>query len=311
MRANSFDQYCSTTGVNEKRQIGLCNHSPFEGKPVWRNVFSAQGAPPVDQEPLPQTSLEPPRKSSKKLYLLLGVVAVAAVLIAVVFMFSIPQGLGETIPYGVSYAVGEKLTYDLSATVDMYGQHIVETGTMSMHAVSFDGENYTIDEATHYDVQGASQDYSFTLIMNKAGQMVGGSNLPSQLDGTFSMIQGSPGSSLFLNRTDVRVGETIHIPLDMNYSGISMSGTENCKIGAVENVTVAAGTYKTFKIELSTTDFHISSQGVDASLSITGQLRMEYGTGHAIDFSMQATETASGMTMSVTVDMALTGDTME
>jgi hypothetical protein len=252
---------------------------------------------------------EPVRKSRKKLYVLIGVVAVAAVLLAVVFMLSVPQGLGETIPFGYNYTVGERLTYSISITMDAAAGHVVETGSMNMRIVSFDGENYTIDEAVHYDVQGVSQDTSFTLIVNKAGQLVGYSNLPSNLQSTYSMIQGTTGVGMALNRTEVRVGETVQIPLNMANSSLTLSGTANYKVGNIENVTVQAGTYKTFKIELSTSDFHISNQGVYMSSSITGELHMEYGTCHVVDLSMQETVTGAGTTVSLTINMTLTGDT--
>jgi hypothetical protein len=278
---------------------------------TWGRIFSAEGTPPLEQEPIPPSPMEPERKSRKKLYALLGVVAVAVVLIAVILPSMIPQGLGETIPYGISYNVGEKLTYSISVSLTYNGQQVSETGTMSMHVVSFDGDNYTIDEAVHYELQGTSQDNSFTLIMNKAGQLVGTANLPSQIQDMTSMIQGSPGYGLFLNTTEVRVGETFHVPMDMGNSTFTMTGTENCKIGAVENITVQAGTYKTFKIDLSTSNLHASTQGIDVSLSLSGHMHMEYGTDHCIDFSLQGTETAQGMSLSLTMDMALTSDTVE
>ena len=276
---------------------------------MHRRCFPAESAPPVGQESIPPMPPEPAKKSRKKLYVLIGVVAVAAVLLAVVFMLSIPQGLGETIPFGYNYTVGERLTYSISITMDAAGRHVVETGSMNMRIVSFDGENYTIDEAVHYDVQGVSQDTSFTLILNKAGQLVGYSNIPSNLQSTYSMIQGTTGVGMALNRTEVRVGETVQIPLNMANSSLTLSGTANYKVGNIENVTVQAGTYKTFKIELSTSDFHISNQGVYMSSSITGELHMEYGTCHVVDLSMQETVTGAGTTVSLTINMILTGDT--
>jgi hypothetical protein len=90
-----------------------------------------------------------------------------------------------------------------------------------------------------------------------------------------------------------------------------MSGTENLKVGAVQNVTVAAGTYKTFTIEFSTSNFQASSQGVDVDISLNGKVHMEYGTCHAVDFNLQGTETSEGTTMNLEMNMALTADTNE
>jgi hypothetical protein len=273
-------------------------------------VFSAEGVPPAGSEQTVPTPPEPVKKSRKKLYALSGVVAIAAVLIAVLFILSVvPQGLGETIPYVHSYTVGQRLNYSVSASIAMGGQQASETGTFGMHIVSFDGENYTIDETTHYEVQGRSQDSSYTTILNKDGQIVGGSNLPSNVESVYSMMQGTPNFGLALNRTEITVGETLHIPLNVANSTFSMSGTMNCKVASVENVTVPAGTYKTFKLEISTSDVHVSSQGVDIGMNLNGQVHLEYGTCQLVDLNMQVTANSGGNSMSLTININLTNDT--
>lgn len=278
---------------------------------MWGKVFSAEGVPPAGPERTVPTPPEPVKKSKKKLYVLSGVVAVAAVLIAVVFMLSvIPQGLGETIPYVHSYTVGQTLNYSVSVSLSAAGQQASETGTFGMHIVSFDGENYTIGETTHYEVQGGpSQDSSYTIMLNKDGQIVGGSNLPSNVESVYSMMQGTPNFGLALNRTEITVGETLHIPLNVANSTFSMSGTMNCKVASVENVTVPAGTYKTFKLEISTSDVHVSSQGVDIGMNLNGQVHLEYGTCQLVDLNMQVTANSGGNSMSLTINITLNSDT--
>jgi hypothetical protein len=278
------------------------------------NIFSDSDAPPtLGQEPVPPTPMEPVKKSRKKLYVLIGAVAVAAVLIAVVLgsISPVPQGLGENIPYSLSFNVGENLTYSLSATVSANGQQVTETGNMNMSVVSFDGENYTINEPTHIEAEGVPYDTSVTLIMNKAGQMVGTPNLPSQLQNAYSIIQGSPMTPMFFNRTEIQVGQTYKFPISFSNSTMNISGTVNIKVADIENVTVPAGTYKTFKLELSTSNFQVSSQGNSATLSVTAQVRMDYTTCHVIDLSLQETGNAEGSTMSLTMNMALTADTTQ
>ena len=99
------------------------------------------------------------------------------------------------------------------------------------------------------------------------------------------------------------------VPLNMANATFSMSGTMNCKVDSVENVTVPAGTYKAFKLEISTSDLQASSQGVDVSMNVNGQVHMEYGTCQLVDLNMQATESFSGTSMSLTMSVNLTGDT--
>jgi len=243
--------------------------------------------------------------------MLIGTVAVAAVLIAVVLVSisQVPQGLGQTIPYSLSYTAGEKLTYSLSISLSANGQQVDETGTMTMQIVSFDGDNYTINEATQYEVQGASYTNNLTEIVNKEGQLVAAPNLPPQLQSYYSIIQGSPGNSMFLNRTEIQVGQTIQIPISFSNATMTMTGTENVKVAAIENITVTAGTYKTFRLDISTSNFQVSSQGVVATLSFTGYVHMDYSTCRVVDFNLQGTSSAEGETVSITINSALTGDT--
>jgi hypothetical protein len=274
-------------------------------------VFSAEGVPPAGAEQTMPTPVEPVKKSRKKLYELSGVVVVAAVLIILVIMLSVavPQGLGETIPYVHSYTVGQKLLYGISATVAISGQQVSETGTYGMHIVSFDGENYTIDENTHMEAMGQSRDTSVTVVMNKNGQTVSGSNLPSNVESVYSMMQVSPNFGLALNATEIKVGETIHVPLTIANSTFSMSGTMNIKVDSVENITVPAGTYKTFKLEVSTSDLHVSTQGVDVSADLNMQVHLEYGTWQLVDLNMKMTTSGGGSSMSLTMNLNLTSDT--
>jgi hypothetical protein len=215
------------------------------------------------------------------------------------------------IPYSLTYTVGENLTYSISATVNENGQQVTETGNINMSVVSFDGENYTINEPMHLEAEGVPYDTSTTVIINKLGQTVGPSNLPSQLQSTYSMTQGTPMTAMFFNKSEIQVGQTYPFPISFSNSTMNMSGTMNIKVADIENVTVPAGTYKTFKLELSTSNFQVSSQGTSATFSLTGQIREDYTTCRLIDFSLQETGNSEGSTMSITMNMALTSDTTQ
>ena len=278
------------------------------GVKVWvESGGSSVGGEPVPSPP--STSVEPTRKSRKKLYALLGIVLIAVLISVVVITFFVPGGLGETIPYGFNYAVGEKMVYDLSLSVNMGGQSTSETGMVSMDILSFDGDNYTINETVSFTVQGMpQQEVSFTLRMNKFGQMTDFSGLPSEMQSIYSMFGGVPGFGSAFNRTEARVGESWQLPMNLGNSTFNMSGTINYRFGEVQNVTMAAGTFKTFKIEISTNDVHASMMGVSMSINMHGWIRQEYGTCRAIDMNLEATETASGQgqSMTLTVSMQMT-----
>jgi len=271
--------------------------------------------PPAGQEPVPPmpppSTTEPVRKPGKKVYVAIGTVAVAAVLIAVVLvsLSQVPQGLGQTIPYSISYNVGETLNYSMSVTASVMGQQVTETGSLGMYIASFDGENYTINESVNYEVEGMQYSYSYTLMMNRAGQIVGAQNLPSQLQSDYSFMAESPGNSMFLNRTEIQVGQTIQVPINLSNSTTSISGTENVKVADIENITVAAGTYKTFRLDLSADNFQVTSQGTTGAVSLDGYVLMDYNTCRVVDFNMQGTASAEGESVNLAINMALTSDT--
>ena len=254
-----------------------------------------------------------PRRFGRKLYALLGVVAVVVVVSVVVFMFFLPRGLGETIPYGFNFAVGEQMTYDMSITISGAGQPVSETGTVGMHVLGFDGENYTINETMRVVVQGISQDVSYTVKMNKTGYITDISGLPAQTQQVYSMFMGMPGFGGVFNKTEARVGETWQVPLNVGNSSFSMAGTINYRFGDIQNITVPAGTIKTFKMEMSTNDAHVSSGSVSMSVNMNGQIHLEYGTCRLVDMNLQESMSSSGMgqttTASVSMQMSLIQDT--
>jgi hypothetical protein len=273
--------------------------------------LAESGAPAAGNEPV-EVPLKP-RRFGKKLYALLSVVAVVVVISVVVFMFLIPRGLGEIIPYGFNYAAGEQMTYDISISTTGAGQTVSETGTLGMHVLSFDGENYTINETMRIVVQGISQEASYTVKMNKTGYIADISGFPAQTQQTYSMFMGMPGFGGFFNKTEARVGETWRIPLNMGNSTFSMAGTINYRFGDIQNITVPAGTYKTFKMEISTDDAYVSSGSVSMSVNMNGQIHLEYGTCRLVDMNMQESMSSSGIgqttTASVTMQMRLIQNT--
>jgi len=268
------------------------------------------GTLPVGGEPAPPPLPALPVKSRKKLYAVLGLVGIAILVSAVVLVFFVPRGLGETIPYSFNYVVGEKMTYTMSVSVSGAGQNVAENGTVSIETLSFDGANYTMNETGDLAVQGTPLQFSFIVKMDKSGRIVDISNLPSEMQQMRSLFGMMPGFGFSSNKTEARVGETWQLPVDLNWAGVTLTGTLNYKFGAVLNVTVPAGTYKAFKIDASTDNFHASSAGISISINMNGQLYLEYGTCRLIDLNMQATETAVAgtqtMTMSMNMQMQLT-----
>jgi len=269
-------------------------------------IIAQPSVPPASTEPLPPSP--PLVKSKRKFYAILGLTCIAILVFALVLIFFVPRGLGETIPYSFNYVVGEKMAYNMSVTVTGTGQSASETGTVEIDVLSFDGANYTLNETTSLTTSGQTQRFSYLVMMNKSGQMVNISNLPSQMQ-QMDMLGMRPGFGFPSNKTEARVGETWQLPLDLNNSEFNMSGTLNYRFGDIQNFTVPAGTYKAFMIEASTDNIYASAADISVSMNMDGQLHLEYGTCRLLDMNMHATETVTGtqtITMSMNIQMQLT-----
>jgi hypothetical protein len=279
----------------------------------WRSmrtliVLVESDYPPVRGEQLPPPP-PAPAKSKRRLYAVLGLVCIAVVFSALVLGFLVPGSLGETIPYGFNYVVGEKMTYNMSVGSGAGVQSFSETGTLSIEILGFDGANYTMNETVAFGVQGLTERFSYTVKMDKSGRMVEISNLPSQMQELSSMFGVMPGFGFPSNKTEVRVGETWQLPLNLGSSGSSLSGTLNCKFGNVQNFTVPAGTYKAFRIDEVADNVRASVTGVSVSMDMNGQSYMEYGTCRLLQMNMQVNETLTEtqtMTMSMNMQVQLT-----
>jgi hypothetical protein len=146
--------------------------------------------------------------------------------------------------------------------------------------------------------------------MDKSGRLVDASNLSSDVQQWQGMFGTMPGFGFQSDKTEAKVRETWQLPLNMSVSGITISGTMNCKFGDIQNVTLGAGTYKAFKIDASTGNFHASTTGVSVDMNLNGQMHLEYGTCRLLDLNIQATATTSSgtqtLTMSENMQMQLT-----
>lgn len=248
-------------------------------------------APPTEQPASPPPSS---KRSRKRIYAVLGIVAVATVASALLLAFLVPQSSGTIIPLSYNFTVGDTMTYNMTANTTMMGRNSVSTMTVSMDIVSFDGENYTINETVSLPLLGP-QSYSITEKMNKTGYftITNISGLPAGMNQTYSTGNGPLGFGTFFQKDQARVGETWQVPMDLSNLANAGPAASNLtyKFGEIQNITVQAGTYKVFRIDVSGSNLTMSSTiaGVSFSLnmSINGQEYLEYGTCRPIDFNLQ------------------------
>jgi len=237
------------------------------------NYASSQIPSPPDQPPSPLD-----KRSRKRIYTFLGIVAVAAVALAFVFAFLILPNAGATIPLEYNYTLGESLTYNATITQYSTGQ----TTTIRMDVTSFDGENYTLNETASF--------YSFTENVNKSG-----ASLPNVWQPVYCRPFGS-----FFPKNEARVGDTWQVPMGSGDSTYYVfNGTITYKFGDIQNITVPAGTYKVFKIDVSGSNLTMvvklsSGYSIYENMTVTSQMYMEYGTCCLIE-----SETQESMSMAL------------
>ncbi len=270
---------------------------------------SPENPPAADQTPVPPV---PSRRSRKKIFAIVGTISVVAVALALVLMFLIPPSVEETIPLTYNYTPGEEMTYNVTVTgTSSTGQNISTpvTESLSINVISFDGENYTINETMTISMpSGAPISYSFTMKMNKTGYSTN-LNSTGGLQSAFSMF----GSFWpFGQETEAKVGETIQVPLNETSPYYSLNGTVTLKFGEIQNITVPAGEYRVFKIDISSGNISmVVNSPVSGNVSISeifsfnGQTYLEYGTCRLVESELQETMAIQTATMNSTQNMSM------
>jgi hypothetical protein len=290
----------------------------------------------VDSVPSPtpsapsQTGL--PKKGSnwfgKKLYAVIALVMVAGVVAALL----VPQGTA-TIPLNVDYTVGEKMFYDTTLTMTfqdynstltaLVGQPLNDVSVnakQSIEVIDFDGEYYTLNHTTTSTLNEKPFSYSMIEKMNKTGYstyLLNLGNTEQEIPNT-SFTSNSYLTQL-LNRSEVKVGDSVTVPFPTAVSGLGITGYLTMRFGGFEDLTVPAGTYRVFRIDVTS---HNVSMNYNPSVSIAGlnltssmdmdlnyQIYMEYGTLRQVKSTMQeAVSYKSAMmnyTMTLSMDMTL------
>jgi hypothetical protein len=240
------------------------------------------------------------KRSRERIYVFLGIIAVAAVASALVFAFLVPLSSGVSIPLSYNYEVGEHMTYNMTSNVSQFeqstpgnpvGTPVVQniTETISMDVLSFDGENYTINETASIPL--ASLPVSFTIMgkINKTGYVTILSGPFAELNSAFT---GLNLLSTFFQKEQAKVGETWHFPIsELGNLSFGMRGNITFTFGNIQSITVPAGTYKVFSIDVSasnlTMNLNIAGISYSASESGSGQEYLEYGTCRQIESNFQ------------------------
>jgi hypothetical protein len=296
-------------------------------------MFNKVRAVPSETPDLPNQQAPnqtgPSRFRKKRYAAMAAVFAIAIIAVA----FFIPQGQA-TIPLSVDYAIGEKMMYDNTITMTLQSYNLgtsttiqppnstTVNGQQTIEVAGFDGENYLLNHTTTMTVLDRSISFSMTEKMNKTGYSTYLLNVGSnQTEIPTSGLTGDSFLAQLLSKPEVKVGDTISIPYPTVSSNIQTTGDLTIKINGVEDLTVPAGTYKVFRIDMTSNNLKMTlnppttnssvtlSNGLRMSISINSQIYLEYGTMRQIKSTMQETSSYQSsmlnMTIQMTMDMTL------
>jgi hypothetical protein len=199
------------------------------------------------------------------------------------------------IPLTYEYTPGEEMTYNLTENITSLGfptagGNASGTGTMALDVISFNGENYTVNETYTFQVFNRSQTLYLTYAMNKTGYVT-----PISPAGTsFSWF--IDFQSMF-QKNETIAGETWKIPsgtLAQNNSNIALNGNLTETFGDIQNVTVPAGTYRAFSVDVSGSNLTVVThlptpinESLSENFSLNGQMYLEYGTCRVIQVNLR------------------------
>jgi hypothetical protein len=274
------------------------------------------------------------RLSKKKIYVTLFAVTAIAIIATATLM--IPQG-SAIIPLNVNYTVGEKMVYDTTMTASFQYENStlpnLNTGltnstnvnlNQTVEVTGFDGEYYTLNHTTTLNVAGKPISVSLIEKMNKTGYSTYLFNIGStQQEIPNNGITSNFYLAQLLSKPEVRVGDSVEVPFpSVPNSSIGVTGDLTMTFKGVQNLTVPAGTYNVFRIDLTTNNLQINYKSPLSSLNnftpantiinleMHYQIYIEYGTMRMIKSSAQeTTSTQSGTlnySMTTNTDMTLT-----
>jgi hypothetical protein len=279
------------------------------------------------------TSSAPKRRlSGRKIYFM--IFALTAILILGVTLL-IPQG-AASIPLNVNYTVGEKMVYDATMTSSFqYGNSTLPTGITSqlpnntsinmqqtIEVTGFDGEYYTLNHTMTLSTNSKPLSISLTEKMNKTGYSAYLLNLGStQQEIPNEGVTSTSYLAQLLSKPEVKVGDSVEVPFPSGNSSIGITGDLTMTFRGIQDLTVPAGTFKVFRIDITSNNLKMNYNlplgslssftpaNITMRLDMNSQMYIEYGTMRQIKSSMQETASMQSATltygMSTNMDMTL------
>ncbi len=199
----------------------------------------------------------------------------------------------------------------LNGTLSMSGQQTVDV-------VAFDGQYYTLNHTISLKFANYPEtSVSLTEKMNKTGYSTYIFDLGSAAL-TVSNTNGGYAGYLaqLLSKPEVKVGDSITVPFPTALQNMGIEGSIKLTFNGVQELTVPAGTFKVFRVDMTSNGLHFSTSALDGnssldlpSISMSAnmdcQTYMEYGTMRQIKSTMQEQLSLESSYMNFTINASM------
>ncbi len=204
--------------------------------------------------------------TNKKVYVILAALAVIVVIVAALL---IPQGAGSTMQLSLDYKVGEHMVYKTTNTVT---NHMANTSislpattnsqsynsTLTLDIITATSEGYSVNETINAQPNPIGHLPPFTLNISKTSYY---NNFIAPGGPLIFYNTTNPTILAYLAQPTVKVGDTWKIPVNTGNASLGLSGEVTLTFRGIEDVTVPAGTYKTMRIEVTSSTLSVHSDG--------------------------------------------------
>ena len=269
---------------------------------------------------LPEKTLPEPRvskpKSRKRLYFLVGLIAL---MVAAFGTWSMLPSEAEAVVLGINYSQGERMAYEIDMTMEVMGQEFSYTMTYVLEILEKENETYTMRTIlTLVNQTQIIATYSITARVNETGHTVEFLDVPPEFQQTMSSFSFMPGNGFYFPKEEARVGDSWQITIAIQAEDFNFTGTVNNRITGTRRVTVPAGSYDVFRLEVASSDLTFIykpppeigvTEPIEAQMTMDGYEYFEKGTCLVVEAKFEQTTSMSiaGQTMRLTMalDMRL------
>ena len=293
-------------------------------KNIRAKLFAAsQELPSTNEQSISLAPLK--RKWFGKKFLAL-VVTIAVAVIAVALFVPLGQAV---IPLNVDYTVGEKMVYDSTITGSydsaapagtsmLIPKNTTINSQQTIEVTGFDGEYYTLNHTMTMNLNNRPVSFSMIEKMNKTGYSAYLFNFGStQQEVPNNSLTSTSYLAQLLNQPEVKVGDSVNVPFPTGNSSLGITGGLKMTFKGIEELTVPAGTYKVFRIDITSNDLkmnyqsplsglsNFTSANITIGMNVNYQIYIEYGTMRQIKASMQESVSTQSATLNYEVNMSM------